>query len=523
MKRLLLALLLLLPTPLFAATGTVMPTPFQTVFDGSGNPISGGKVCSYVAGTTSAIQTYTDAGLSVANNAVITADSAGRFVAYLVPGVSYKFVYQSAAGTANTCDGATYRTVDNVLAVPNSASSVDTTGSVGEAITAGQCVYLSDGSGSKTQGQWYKCDTVNAYSSTLPFVGIAPTSIGSGSSGSIRLAGQVTGLSGLTIGGDYYAGAAGVLTATEPTLSRYLGRADTASSLQLAGNPRQKLSVNTGLMCGRLTLTTAVPITTSDVTAATTLFYTPMPGCSQVTLWNGSTTVTDTLAETSIAVPATTSQMYDVFALDTSGAVSIELLAWTNDTTRATAITLQNGFLSKAATPTRRYLGSFRTTTVSGQTEDSIAKRYVWNYYNRIERPLLVIDPTASWAYSTATIRQARATATNQLDVVVGVAEESVTVDILSMAADTTGGAWMVAIGLDSTTTIATGSTTAIGSFAANGSIQVTTAHGRILTGIGRHTLVWLEATSGATATTWYGKDKFFTGVSAGISGVIKG
>jgi hypothetical protein len=57
---------------------------------------------------------------------------------------------------------------------PGVGSSVDIPSAVaGEALTLNQCVYLSDGSGSKTSGRWYRCDAANTYSSTLPEVGIA--------------------------------------------------------------------------------------------------------------------------------------------------------------------------------------------------------------------------------------------------------------------------------------------------------------------------------------------------------------
>jgi hypothetical protein len=74
-------------------------------------------------------------------------------------------------------------------------------------------------------------------------------------------------------------------------------------------------------------------------------------------------------------------------------------------------------------------VGSFRTTTVSGQTEDSAAKRYVWNYYNRVRAPVLKFDSTDSWSYTSTTIRQANGAAANQVDIVVGLAET--TLDLL--------------------------------------------------------------------------------------------
>lgn len=279
-------------------------------------------------------------------------------------------------------------------------------------------------------------------------------------------------------------------------------------------------SIPAGLACGRLTLTTAVPVTTGDVTAATTLYYTPIGSCNQITLYNGTNNIVDTLTEISIAVPATTSQMYDVFVYDASGTPTLELLAWTNDTTRATAITLQNGYYAKAATPARRYVGSFRTTTVSGQTESSCAKQYVWNYYNRVRRCLQLLESTASWNYTTATIRQARATATNQVDTVVGVADTPIWLTLSTLHSNTNTGVFIVTgIGVGSTTTISSqggSATTAI----AGGFVTLFSTY-QAVPAVGRQFYSWNEYSAATGTTTFYNSG----GVAStlGLTGWIEG
>jgi hypothetical protein len=174
---------------------------------------------------------------------------------------------------------------------------------------------------------------------------------------------------------------------------------------------------------------------TADVTAATTLYLTPCYG-NRIDLPDSlGNPQRHTTAEISIAVPATTSQMYDVFVYSSSGTATLELLAWTNDTTRATALVRTNGRWLKTGDLTRMYVGSVRTTTVSGQTEDSAVKRYVWNMYNRAERVLQRLETTASWTYQTATFRQANAAAANQVDVVQGLAESPLWLQLTVTAA----------------------------------------------------------------------------------------
>src|SRR5438105_2805835 len=212
-----------------AATGTITPSPFQLILDSAGNPVNAGCIWTYTAGTSTPVATYTDVALSVANANPIIASTAGRFTAFLTPGLSYKFTYENTPCSASS-HGATLVTADNIAATPASAANVDTTGTAGEAISAGQAVYLSDGSGGKVAGQWYKADSANAYSTTANEVGMAPSAISSSATGTIRLTGVVTGLS-LTVGAEYFVGSTGAITSTAPALRRHVGHADTATSL----------------------------------------------------------------------------------------------------------------------------------------------------------------------------------------------------------------------------------------------------------------------------------------------------
>ena len=93
---------------------------------------------------------------------------------------------------------------------------------------------------------------------------------------------------------------------------------------------------------GRLTLTSGSPIITSGVTAATTVYFTPYKG-AKISLYDGARWKLYAFSEKSVAVPSTTNTPFDIFAYDGGGAVTLETANWTNDTTRATALTLQDG------------------------------------------------------------------------------------------------------------------------------------------------------------------------------------
>jgi hypothetical protein len=77
--------------------------------------------------------------------------------------------------------------------------------------------------------------------------------------------------------------------------------------------------------CGvRLTLTSGTPVTTADVTAATSVFATPMNG-GQCSFYDGVSAWQEIgpLNEVTISVPATTNTNYDVFCFNNSRHVRV--------------------------------------------------------------------------------------------------------------------------------------------------------------------------------------------------------
>ena len=205
----------------------------------------------------------------------------------------------------------------------------------------------------------------------------------------------------------------------------------------------------------RLSLTTGVPVTTTDVTGATTIYCAPYKG-NRIALYDGTNWNLRTSAQFSLALGTLTSGLpYDVFCYDNSGTPTLEFTAWTNGTTRATALTTQNGVLSKTGALTRRYLGTFYTTSTTA-TEDSVAKRFLWNYYNRAVRPMYVLGQ-GNYDYTLGTIRQAGGGTTNQLAFIIGVAEDAVSARVSALAANTSAGVEIfTGIGVNTTTDFTT-------------------------------------------------------------------
>lgn len=285
-----------------------------------------------------------------------------------------------------------------------------------------------------------------------------------------------------------------------------------------SGNP-----VNTPVnVCEfRLTLTTALPVTTSDVTAAATVFWTPYKG-NHVGLYDGSQWNIRTSAQLSIDVTLLSAdKLYDVFVYDNAGTPTLETLVWTNDTTRATALAFQDGVYVKSGATTRRYVGTFRTNS-STRVHDALVDRWVWNYYNRVLRTMRVTEATDTWAYTTATWRQARASTANQLDFVIGVAEDAVTAKVHCFGANTNAGVNMiVGIGYDTTSSITSGCLCYSGAIQVANAIVSLDAELTTIPTVGRHFLSWNEYSDALGTSTFYGDGGAPTTSQSGIHGWV--
>ena len=209
---------------------------------------------------------------------------------------------------------------------------------------------------------------------------------------------------------------------------------------------------NHALPGGRLTLTTGVPVTTADVTGATTVYYTPHLH-NVLELCDGTIWVPITYTEVSLALGTVTSGIgYDVFGYLDSGALALESLAWTSGTARATAISLQDGRYCKTGDKTRLYLGSFYTTSTT-QTEDSSDRRFLFNMYNR-RRRLSSQTNGSSHNYNVNTVRPFNNDAANSnIEMFIGLVEDVVEVSVFGqLLRAATDGAPRIRMGVNTTT-----------------------------------------------------------------------
>lgn len=136
--------------------------------------------------------------------------------------------------------------------------------------------------------------------------------------------------------------------------------------------------------------------------------------------WNAASSTTGSL-HASLANALAGSSKVDLTASITAEltAISLETLIWTNNTTRATAVTYQDGILCKSGDKTRLYLGSISLTS-SAVIDDTDAVRNLWNQYNRAVRKLKKAETTASWTYATASWRALNNASTNAVAALLG-------------------------------------------------------------------------------------------------------
>lgn len=105
-------------------------------FDNNGNPLSGGKLFSYAAGTTTPAATYTSSLGTTAHTNPIVLDSGGRVPGgeiWLTDGVIYKFVLQTSTNVL-------IATYDNIVGINSNFVNYTTEQEI-QTATAGQTVF----------------------------------------------------------------------------------------------------------------------------------------------------------------------------------------------------------------------------------------------------------------------------------------------------------------------------------------------------------------------------------------------
>lgn len=267
----------------------------------------------------------------------------------------------------------------------------------------------------------------------------------------------------------------------------------------------------------RLTLTSETPVTTGDITGATTIYCTPYKG-NRIALYNGTIWETITSVEISKTLGELTSGLpHDVFCYSDEGVATLEYLTWSSSAARATALARQDGILVKSGDATRRYLGTFYTTSTT-TTEDSAAKRYLYNHYHRRER---LLSGTFSTNRSTSSTSLTEINSEIRVQYVVGVAEDPVEYKFQGSGYNSYGSYVSTAIADNSTSVALSGKKSTIHAQSV-GEISIS---GKAVPAIGQHFVTLLGAAESNSSTYNYA-DAEGTGVHTAkcvLSACIKG
>lgn len=239
---------------------------------------------------------------------------------------------------------------------------------------------------------------------------------------------------------------------------------------------------------GRLSLISGVAIAASDVAGSPTLYYVPSTG-NEVPVYDGSAFTGQSIgsglalsldADSGHSGYHQSGRNFDVFVIEDAGTVRLGTgPAWNaggggagSDTARGTGtgsteLELFDGFWvnknavsirfgagggNAVSVPARQatYVGSFRATA-NGQTDDTQAKRLVYNAYNQAPRMLSRKEPADTWNYVVAAWRQQNANAANRFDVLAGLGGSLIELAVTGRANASAAASASVGVGFDKT------------------------------------------------------------------------
>lgn len=258
---------------------------------------------------------------------------------------------------------------------------------------------------------------------------------------------------------------------------------------------------------GRLTLSSTVPVSTSDLSNQTTLYYLPYTG-NRIATYNGSQWGLQEIPAAGVSIDNTGLSdgiNYDVFIFGSTGSLTLFFQNWANDTTRVAPLARKDGVWVMAGSETLRYLGTVRTVDDGGiaKFQDSAAKRFVWNVQNRVKRKLLKRAASSSWNYTINTWRYADGDSGNKVEFVVGLDEAYVAAETHHYSTNSDTFSRYSAPALDWTSGAPPfNDALRSGLFGAVGyGVSLGTYRGQ--PGAGYHFLAWLELSDPGGTTTW--------------------
>lgn len=294
---------------------------------------------------------------------------------------------------------------------------------------------------------------------------------------------------------------------------------------------------------GILTVESGVPVSGSDQSARTTIYYTPYLH-NGIMLYDGTRWVQKFFTELSQALSdsskspaaASANNLYDLFVWNDAGTLRCTRgPAWANSGARGTGAgttelerlhgSLVNKFAITNGPGAQRgvYVGTIATdgsnqmnriltpAPAAGGTGNRID---VWNMYNRVDVAAMVRDSTNTWDYESTTWRAVNGSNANRITFVRGLNEDPIDADYAAIVTSSATRTAYVAIGINSTTT-PSGRTGAF-NFNNNDYTPIAARYAGN-PGLGLNYAQALERGSGSTTLRWIGDNNDPSNVQTGI------
>lgn len=306
--------------------------------------------------------------------------------------------------------------------------------------------------------------------------------------------------------------------------------------------------------CGhRLSITTGVAVSTATGVNATTIYLTPYKN-NGILNFNGTNWTMTPQAELSLALDSASGhtgyhqagKLFDLFYTDDAGTKRlVSGPAWTNDTTRASAISTLNGVYVNTSSMTVRfgsasgntltmaasrgtYVGTFMAGaggSADGALRDEAPFRHLWNMYNRVPRPAVRLEATDSWTMGGgASFRYFNNLSTNRIEMVRGLNEDAVIARaVLGQVNNSTTSARRVScsIGLDSGTSVGSNDVISRAGHCTDALMATPSADYTGFPGLGYHFLSAMELASASDTQTATGDNGGSGGIQSGIVATI--
>ena len=530
-------------------TAKIAPQPWLQFIDANGDPYSGGTLKTFTAGTSTPYATKNSISGAVSNPVEIPLNTAGipsnagvPIEVCLEDGHPYKFEVWSGGLTPAIV--ATYDDIRGINDIQTSAVTAASQWYTPVSTVVPSYVSVSSFSIPSANAEFSEGRRVRLTTNASAVYYGTIVSNGGGSPSTITILSEPSDTGNLP-NTNYASVEYGILTGVNSypaipksylpkgmtTYTQASGTSDTTLATTAFCATAVTATLHNAVNDFRLSLTSGTPVTSSDVTAATTLYLTPYTG-NAMGMYSGSAWSIVTSAQISLSlggVTTSTTLPYDIFVVNTAGTLSLEAQVWSSANGRANALPRQDGVLVKYGDTTRRYVGTVApavaATPTSGKLDDSVAYRGVWNYYNRSSRAMKYVIGAANWTYATIAWRACNAPAIYRLNFVSGGEGElsgssgdTVCVQAMLTSGSATGNNAVLGIGFNSASA-PTSVTSAMGSATTPGANGATvTLNEMPLLGVNYAQM--LEYCTTANTQTFYGTSG---GVLSGIVGTIRG